>query len=169
MIVVPSAAGSDEGDEGDVGRAASDGGREGVWETYVLGSPPHPAYAAAAVAAVGPMPVAVTVRLDCPPGTPSADRDILRRVAAAVRVDADRPRRRGSRGRASRRPVTDRYFGPAGRRETSKGRKTDVEVRRSPEPTILSVQTPVPAAGRFGYDVCSETNSREFPGLIGVW
>ncbi len=66
---------------------------QGSWAAFTAGQPPHPAYAAAAVVPAGPdtpTPLAVTLRLDCAPGDPAGDRDLLRRVAAAVSVDRDR-------------------------------------------------------------------------------
>lgn len=69
-------------------------GGQGAWAGYTVGRSMHPAYAAAVVVPAGPAtpaPLAVIVRLDCPPGDPAGDRDLLYRVAASVTVDRDRP------------------------------------------------------------------------------
>ncbi len=78
-------------------------GVEGCWAVFaeparlVLGQEAmyHPTYIAVGVVPAGPAtpgPVAVTVLLACPPGDGDArgDRDLLRRLAAAVTVDVDR-------------------------------------------------------------------------------
>ncbi len=79
-------------------------GTEGWWASFgrPTGVPPgqgpvyRSAYAAAGVVQAGPdapTPVAVLVKLECPPGDQDArgDLDLLRRVSAAITVTRDRP------------------------------------------------------------------------------